>query len=172
VNFLDEFGLSASDNKAFTNRPVTTGAVSSPYGPRTDVDTGTVGSFHTGIDYSVVNGTPVISPGKGTVRETGNSPFYGNYVIVDHTNGLTTVPMHLSTISVQAGNQVLGGDVLGTSGNTGTAAAGAYHLHESVFKTDNFTVVDNKTWTPTSLTSENGRIVPKQTLDPSLYFPK
>ena len=171
VNFIDPFGLSTSDSIGFTNRPVATGAVSSPWGLRTDVDIATVGSFHSGIDYAVDNGTPVFSPGDGVVREIGYSPFYGNYAIVDHSNGLSTVPMHLSTISAQSGDQVKGGDLLGFSGNTGTAAGGAYHLHESVFKTDNFTVVDKINGSATSLTNENARIIPKQTLDPASVFP-
>ena len=55
---------------------------------------------------------------------------YGNYVVVDHGGGLTTLYAHMSTVKVSEGQMVSQGTVLGITGSTG-ASTGA-HLHYEV----------------------------------------
>lgn len=55
---------------------------------------------------------------------------YGNYVVVDHGGGVTTLYAHLSTVSVSKGQTVSQGTVLGITGSTG--ASTGPHLHYEV----------------------------------------
>ncbi len=52
---------------------------------------------------------------------------YGNFVVIDHGNGYTTLYEHLETIGVRCGDNVFQGDVIGTAGSTGNSTGP--HLH-------------------------------------------
>lgn len=83
---------------------------------------------HTGIDYALYLGTPVLAAMDGTVSLTASlSTGYGSHVIIDHGHGLQTVYAHLSHISVCIGETVREGQVIGRSGNTGNSTGP--HLH-------------------------------------------
>lgn len=77
---------------------------------------------HDGVDILVHQDESIYSAAAGRVSFTGQSGGYGNVVIIDHGNGLTTRYAHLSTISVRRGDQVDAGQVIGTAGITGNAA--------------------------------------------------
>jgi murein DD-endopeptidase MepM/ murein hydrolase activator NlpD len=86
---------------------------------------------HSGIDISDAR-APGITPIKpfrpGRVVDTVHSGYgLGNHVIVDHGSGVTSVYAHLASISVQTGQQVALGTVLGLEGSTG--ASTGTHLH-------------------------------------------
>ena len=86
---------------------------------------------HTGIDYALYTGTPVLAGCAGTVSRVAHlQSGYGTHVILDHENGLQTVYAHLSRVSVHLGMKVLEGQVIGESGNTGNTTGP--HLHFEV----------------------------------------
>jgi murein DD-endopeptidase MepM/ murein hydrolase activator NlpD len=82
---------------------------------------------HYGTDVDLVTGDTVVSAFDGMVRIAKVCYGYGNCVIVRHNNGLETVYAHLSKISVEVGQPVKAGDLLGLGGNTGRSFGD--HLH-------------------------------------------
>ena len=87
------------------------GRESSQFGPRTNPITGKA-NYHTGLDIAARTGTPARSSGDGVVIRARRSGGYGNMVIVDHGNGLTTRYAHLSEFKVKKGDQVQAGSVI------------------------------------------------------------
>ena len=102
-------------------------AVTSTFGTRVHPITGQESS-HDGVDISAPEGVAVLAVRSGTVAETGWDESDGNYVLLDHGDGLTTLYGCLSAVSVQAGDTVVQGDVLGTVGQTGAATGPHLHL--------------------------------------------
>jgi murein DD-endopeptidase MepM/ murein hydrolase activator NlpD len=88
---------------------------------------GKVRSFHTGLDYLIGTGNPVVAPADGTVTLAADHFFAGNTVVVDHGGGLITMAFHLNDIAVTEGAQVKKGDKIGTVGETGRTTGP--HLH-------------------------------------------
>ena len=84
-------------------------------------------TFHNGIDIAAPSGTPVVSALGGVVQTVGHSNVRGNFVVVNHGNGLTTKYQHLSRINVAQGNRVTEGQRIGNVGNTGVSTGP--HLH-------------------------------------------
>jgi len=83
---------------------------------------------HTGTDIAAPLNTPVKAPADGVVVLAAKDYFFsGNMVILDHGDGLKTIYAHLNDISVQEGDSVFKGDVLGLVGQTGRATGP--HLH-------------------------------------------
>ena len=85
---------------------------------------------HLGIDLASVAHSPVPAANTGRVAFTGMLGIYGNTVILDHGFGLFSLYSHMSSMSVQEGQMVNKGDILGRTGNTGMA--GGDHLHFSI----------------------------------------
>jgi murein DD-endopeptidase MepM/ murein hydrolase activator NlpD len=96
-----------------------TGPITSPFGTRLNPFGGGKSEFHPGIDIAVDVGTTVAAAATGRVLIAGWVSGYGNYVAVDHGNGLSTGYGHLSQIFVSVGQDVQRGQALGASGNTG-----------------------------------------------------
>ena len=86
--------------------------------------------FNSGIDIRAAAGAPVRAAGPGEVLFTGWLRGFGQVVIVNHGDNLSTVYAHLGTASVEEGDAVRQGSVLGKVGNTG--AGGEYSLHFEV----------------------------------------
>ena len=105
--------------------PAVGGYLSSPYGPRW-------GSFHKGIDIARPSNRNIIASDNGVVEKASYGSGYGNYVVVNHNNGYKTLYAHLSNISVNVGQTVPKGAVLGTMGSTGRSTG--IHLHFEVIK--------------------------------------
>lgn len=104
--------------------PVNGYVVTSPYGMRS-------GRFHTGIDLAVPTGTHIYAAESGTViRSTNSGGGYGKYIIVKHSNGVSTLYAHCSSLLVSVGDTVSKGDVIARSGNTGRSTGP--HLHFEV----------------------------------------
>jgi murein DD-endopeptidase MepM/ murein hydrolase activator NlpD len=87
---------------------------------------------HVGIDLSAVEGTPILSAGKGSISYAGWKSGYGNTVEVDHGYGIMTRYAHSSRILVVPGQAVARNEVLAQVGSTGTATAS--HLHYEVWR--------------------------------------
>ena len=85
-------------------------------------------SVHTGIDFPVSYGTPVMAATDGTVRTQWNSA-YGNMAIVTSPDGTETWYCHLSSTKIRSGS-VKAGDVIAYSGNSGNSTGP--HLHFEV----------------------------------------
>jgi murein DD-endopeptidase MepM/ murein hydrolase activator NlpD len=82
---------------------------------------------HKGIDIAAPKGTPVLAAAGGTVRESEFSAERGNYVVIDHEEGASTVYAHLEKLLVEPGQLVEAGEQIGTVGSTGMATGP--HLH-------------------------------------------
>jgi murein DD-endopeptidase MepM/ murein hydrolase activator NlpD len=83
---------------------------------------------HTGVDIAAPDGTSVEASGRGMVVLSGKDYFYtGNMVIIDHGMGLQTIYAHLKDVTVQQGDTVAKGQVIGHVGQTGRATGP--HLH-------------------------------------------
>ncbi len=92
---------------------------------------------HNGVDFRATVGTPVLSAASGVVVDTGDTDLtcrgasYGRWVLIRHNNGLSTLYGHLELIRVGRGEQVVPGQTIGYSGNTGYSTGP--HLHFTVF---------------------------------------
>lgn len=91
---------------------------------------GKIQSTHFGLDFRVPSGTPVAAMNDGTVLLARPLYFEGNFVVLDHGQGLLTLYLHLSEFKVKEGDRVKRGQVLGLSGGTGRATGP--HLHVEV----------------------------------------
>ena len=90
---------------------------------------------HPGVDIAVPRGTNVIATASGVIKTAKRSDLqagYGNYIEIDHGNGVSTRYAHLETLSVKAGQSVPKGALIGTSGNSGGSVAP--HLHYEVIR--------------------------------------
>jgi murein DD-endopeptidase MepM/ murein hydrolase activator NlpD len=89
---------------------------------------GSVQSTHQGLDFRVPSGTPVAAVNRGRVILTRPMFFEGNWVVIDHGQGLLTLYLHLSEFSVKEGDEVSKGQPIGLSGGTGRATGPHLHL--------------------------------------------
>jgi murein DD-endopeptidase MepM/ murein hydrolase activator NlpD len=124
---------SAAGWSAAFRAPVT-GPITGIYGSQR-ILSGTPMAPHSGLDFGVPPGTPVVAPAAGVVV-LADGPFTleGNLVLLDHGMGLVSAFLHLSRIDVKAGDMVAAGAPLGTVGKTGRATGP--HLHWGVTWTD------------------------------------
>ncbi len=105
------------------------GSVSSPFGWRIHPILG-YRKFHTGVDISVGYGVPIHSSAAGTVIYATWMGGYGNVIIVDHGDGLSTLYAHQSSLAVGNGARVARGQTVGYVGSTGFSTGP--HLHFEV----------------------------------------
>lgn len=104
--------------------------LSSLCGGRKDPFTGKPAT-HSGIDVPAPKGTEVKAAKSGVVITSSyNAGGYGNYVVVSHGNGNTTLYAHLSSRKVSVGDTVKQGQVIGLVGSTGRSTGN--HLHYEV----------------------------------------
>ena len=85
---------------------------------------------HKGNDYAAPAGTPTYAAAAGTVVIAGWSNSAGNWVVINHGNGLVTKYMHHSSLCVSAGQYVEKGQQIGYVGSTGQSTGP--HLHFQV----------------------------------------
>lgn len=111
--------------------PAANNVITCKYGYRTHPVTGKY-KLHTGIDLRATTGTKVYAANGGTVTTSGYSSAWGNYIIINHGGGYTTLYAHLSRRNVSKGTTVKQGDVIGLSGNTGYSTGP--HLHFEIDK--------------------------------------
>jgi len=88
--------------------------------------------MHNGVDWSAPHGTRVSAADSGTVIISSYNSSYGNYVVVDHANGMTTLYAHLSSRSVSVGTTVSRGQQVGLVGSTGVSTGPHLHFEVSI----------------------------------------
>ncbi|KQO97531.1 hypothetical protein ASF30_13970 [Leifsonia sp. Leaf264] len=114
------------------------GSITDGYGPRTVIcgAGGCSGSFHYGADIGAGCGAPIYAAATGTVVYAGYLGTYGNFIKIDHGNGVYTGYAHIGYggTYVGVGQYVSAGQNIASVGMTG--AATGCHLHFEVFNGD------------------------------------
>ena len=119
--------------------PTAATRITSYFGPRRSPVAG-LSNYHWGLDIAGPAGTPIYAA-EGGVIESVNYPFpnqtYGglysgsnNYVVIRHSNGISTAYLHMKSINVSVGQRVSRGQTIGTMGSTGYSTGP--HLHFEV----------------------------------------
>lgn len=133
-------GSSVVVSSGYYKWPVSGGRITSSYGPRKL-------GYHYGVDIGAPRGTTVFAAASGTVVETvsycveGRTSCggrYGNYIVIQHSNGTFTRYAHLQRVSVSVGDDVSKGEKIGTVGNTGRSTGP--HLHYQIEKSNGSTI--------------------------------
>lgn len=130
-------GISVNRATGFSNpTKVSDAVITSGYGGRSAPTTskGKGSTQHDGIDIGgSVNGQAADSIGGGKVTEVGyDENGYGNYVVVDHGDGYTSLYGHLQKATVKQGDTISAGQQVGVIGSTGKSSGP--HLHLRVHK--------------------------------------
>ena len=112
--------------------PSYTTSIASPYGYRIHPIYGTY-KLHGGVDIGASYGTAIwaADSGKVVTSQDGWNGGWGNYVMIDHGNGVQTLYAHMSSRAVSVGQSVSKGQVIGYVGSTG--ASTGPHLHFEVW---------------------------------------
>ncbi|EJF48095.1 N-acetylmuramoyl-L-alanine amidase [Enterococcus sp. C1] len=105
------------------SHPVTNPVVSSSFGPRGS-------GFHRGADFSAPLGTPIFASLAGTVIRSEYHVSWGNYIAIEHEDGLTTLYAHNNQNLVTVGQTVEQGEIIASMGSTGNSTGP--HLHFEV----------------------------------------
>ena len=108
------------------------GTVTSPFGYRRSPFNESRSEFHSGIDIRGSTGTPIRAAMSGRVSRVGFDNTMGNFVIVNHHSGYSTLYGHMSLVRVRAGAYVGTGERIGDVGSTGLSTGP--HLHFTVYK--------------------------------------
>ncbi|MCR5604228.1 MAG: peptidoglycan DD-metalloendopeptidase family protein [Lachnospiraceae bacterium] len=103
--------------------------ISDDYGMRMHPTLG-VEKFHNGIDLAAPSGSPILAAYDGDVVGAGYSSTMGNYLMIDHGDGLITLYMHASKLYVSTGASVSKGQKIAAVGSTGRSTGP--HLHFGV----------------------------------------
>ncbi len=121
-------GSVISGNGTLSN-PCPGARISSEFGPRRAPTAG-ASTYHRGRDYAAPSGTPIYASAAGTVITASYNGVRGNYVVIDHGNGLQTWYQHASRLYVSAGQKVSRGQNIAAVGTTGVSTGA--HLHYEV----------------------------------------
>lgn len=103
--------------------------ISDDYGTRIHPILG-VEQFHNGVDMAAPGGSPIVAAYDGNVVASDYSGSMGNYIMIDHGDGLYTIYMHASALYVSKGDFVTKGQNIAAVGSTGRSTGN--HLHFSV----------------------------------------
>jgi len=162
-----------SSGKGILSWPLDNVFITQYFGKTIDAKRLYTSGTHNGIDFRASRGTPVKSALSGKVLGTGNTDLqkgcysYGKWILIEHPNGLTTLYGHLDLIKVVAGQNVLTGEVIGYSGQTGYSTGP--HLHVTVYASQGVKIQKYSS----SINCKNVSIPISDIsayLDPMLYF--
>ena len=92
--------------------------------------------LHTGIDFKVNKGTAVSACADGVVENIELNTTMGNVVTIDHKNGITIKYAGIENLTVDQGDSVKAGDIIGTVGTIPGECMDKEHLHFEVFKNE------------------------------------
>lgn len=101
------------------------------------------GAMHQGIDIGAHYGTPIRAVMDGTVVNAGPAQGFGNWVVLEHSNGERSVYGHMQSYNVSVGQEVSAGQVIASVGSEGRSTGP--HLHFEI-KPDGVTPVDPVPW--------------------------
>lgn len=104
------------------------GNITSRYGARESIRD----HSHKGLDIAAKTGTPIKAAADGKIKYADTMSGYGNLIIIDHGNGITTYYGHCSKLYKKEGQKVKAGDVIAAVGNTGNSTGS--HLHFEIRK--------------------------------------
>jgi len=130
LRFVEEVAERRADQLLLTPSlwPVA-GPIRSSYGRRRDPFTGE-SKMHRGLDIGALYGTEVHAPANATVVLAQRQAAYGNLIVLDHGDGITTRYGHLARFNVKKGDVIEKGDIIGFVGSTGRSTGP--HLHYEV----------------------------------------
>ena len=103
--------------------------ITSNFGPRPAPVPG-ASTYHKGIDIGASSGSPILAAASGRVTTATYSGSAGNYVVISHGGGVSTVYMHASALYVSEGQTVSRGQTIAAVGSTGYSSGP--HLHFGV----------------------------------------
>ncbi len=107
------------------------GRITSSFGERTDPMGGEgEGEFHRGIDIGAEYGQPVYATADGVVEAANMDGGYGRRILIDHSHGIETLYAHLSSMTVETGEAISRGQIIGYVGQSGRSTGP--HLHYEV----------------------------------------
>ena len=109
--------------------------ITSPFGLRNDPNKGEE-AFHYGLDLGAPQGDKIKCAANGTVEEAGENAEYGKFIIVRHSDTVTTLYAQCAELLPRTGDAVNAGQIIATVGATGNATGP--HLH--------FEIRDGETW--------------------------
>ncbi|MFE7531202.1 M23 family metallopeptidase [Kitasatospora sp. NPDC057542] len=118
--------------------PVPNAPTSNPYGK---ADRGYAAGYHTGVDFAVSPGTPLLAVGDATVVSAGWDGAYGKEVVLRLADGHFAQYAHMSSLAVSAGRRVSAGERIGLSGSTGNSTGP--HLHFEIRTSNRYGSVVN-----------------------------
>ncbi len=110
-------------------KPIPSAPITSRFGARMDPFLHRL-AMHSGIDFKAAIGSPVHATAAGTVTVAQYSGGYGNMVVIDHGEGISTRYGHMSRLLVKKGDVVEEGAIIGRTGSTGRSTGP--HLHYEV----------------------------------------
>ena len=96
------------------------------------VSTAGASTNHQGLDIGATAGSSIVAAGGGTVVAASSNSGYGNYVVIDHGNGTTTLYAHMQESAVSVGQYVSQEQVIGYVGSTGISTGPHCHFEVRV----------------------------------------
>ncbi len=141
--FIVNISIPVPPKQKIYNWPESDPIITQGYGYTTYARRGAYGGApHNGIDMASGEGTFIKSIGEGKVIAKGHNTGFGNWVAVQHTNGLVSLYAHMRLPGfLDVNTPVRAGDVLGYEGNTGNSTGS--HLHLSIYH-EFFTYINEK----------------------------
>jgi murein DD-endopeptidase MepM/ murein hydrolase activator NlpD len=88
------------------------------------------GTLHAGIDLTGPLGSPILAVGDGVVIKAGPADGFGNWIVIQHSNGDVSIYGHMRYLDVAAGQRVKAGQTIALVGNEGQSTGP--HLHFEV----------------------------------------
>ncbi len=118
-----------------------------------------MGNEHRGVDIGAPAGSTIVAASPGTVTTADVHESYGNYVVIDHGNGILTLYAHCQELLVEEGQTVAAGEEIATVGSTGYTTGSALHF-EVQQKTGGLLNPLDYITTPSSVITAPGAITP------------
>ncbi len=111
--------------------PLVSEYITATFGLRRSYDGGPYDTFHSGVDFGMPIGTPILAPASGVVVVAEAMRIRGNGTVIDHGWGVYTAYWHQSRILVSSGQTVSAGEIIGYVGDSGLSTG--THLHWEVW---------------------------------------
>jgi murein DD-endopeptidase MepM/ murein hydrolase activator NlpD len=127
IDYFDQDGRSA--RQFLFRNPVPGARISRGFGMERHPILGIM-RMHTGVDYAIPRGTPILAAGNGVVEKSGWASGYGKETEIRHANGYETVYAHQSAFAsgIEPGVHIRQGQVIGYVGSTGLSTGPHVHF--------------------------------------------